>query len=154
MDFKNYHALIETTIAFLGLNPVDTRGAEEGQWTLQSGEFELYIDLWQQDKSSAWMYFESEEPVYIFQVTAPVCFLPNQNLEKLYEELLHNNLNMLFASYTINKSENMLAVKYRRICNGLKQEDIVESIESVGYYAQQTIGALEDRYDIKKIDQE
>ncbi len=151
MDFKTYSELIESTFGFLGLNPVETRGAEEGQWVIYNGDTEIYIDLWEQDKESAWLYFETDEPIFVFQAISPVCHMPDSNHETFYEELLHNNLNMLYTSYTINKEQNVLAVKYRRPAKGLTQEEIIEAIESVGFYSESTFKALEDRYKIEKL---
>lgn len=154
MAYLEHNSLIENTLAYLGLNPTEARSAEDGQWVIFNGGTEIYIDLWEQKEQNGWMYFESDEPVFVFQAISPVCYLPTSNLEAFYEELLQNNLNLLFASYTINKEQNMLAVKYRRVCNGLKQEDIVEAIESVGYYSEITLNAIADRYDIVKIELE
>ncbi|MBL7836767.1 MAG: YbjN domain-containing protein [Bacteroidetes bacterium] len=154
MDFKAYSELIETTFAFLGLNPLETRGAEEGQWVIYNGDTEIYVDLWELDRDNSWLYFESDEPVFAFQVISPVCLMPLENLQQFYEELLHNNLNMLYTSYTINKEQNMLAVRFRRPAKGLTKEEIIEAIESVGYYSESTFKALEDRYLISKIGHE
>lgn len=151
MDFESYSQLLESTFAFLGLNPMETRAAEKGQWIIYNGDTEIYIDLWEVEKENAWLYFESDEPVFAFQVVSPVCLLPENGHEQLYEELLHNNLNMLYASYIINKDQNMLAVKFRRPAKGLTQEEIIESIESIGFYSESTYKALEDRYTIGKI---
>ncbi len=154
MPLSEYNSLIETTLAFLGLNPAEAKSEEDGQWVVFNGDTEIYIDLWEQIENNGWMYFESDEPIFVFQAISPICYLPSGNLEHFYEELLQNNLNLVFASYTINKEQNILAVKFRRICNGLKQEDIVEAIESIGYYSEITLKALSDRYDIKKIETE
>jgi hypothetical protein len=154
MNFESYSELIETTFAFLGLNPTETRGAEKGQWVIYNGDTEIYIDMWELDKDNSWMYFESDEPVFAFQAISPICYLPPDHLETFYEELLHNNLNMLYTSYTINKEQNMLAVKIRRPVKGLTQDEIIEAIESVGYYSESTFRALEDRYPVVKISQE
>lgn len=154
MDFETYNNLVESTLGFLGLNPAEARSEEKGQWLIFNGDTEIYIDLWEQKQQSAWLYFESDQPLYIFQIISPICYLPTIHVEQFYEELLHNNLNMLYGSYTINKEENVLAVKFRRICNGLKQEDIVEAIESIGYYSESTYKALAERYDVAKIEVE
>lgn len=45
----------------------------------------------------------------------------------------------------------MLAVKFRRPAKGLTQEEIIEAIESIGFYSESTYKALEDRYAIGKI---
>ncbi|MEZ4805004.1 MAG: YbjN domain-containing protein [Bacteroidia bacterium] len=152
MNIEKSSELIESTFAFLGLNPLETRGAEQGQWVIYNGDTEIYIDIWEVEKENAWLYYESDEPIFAFQVISPICYLPESGLEHLYEELLHNNLNMLYTSYTINKEQNMLAVKYRRPSKGLTQEEIIESIESVGYYSESTYTALKDRYQISKIE--
>lgn len=151
MDFESNSQLIESTFAFLGLNPTETRASEKGQWIIYNGDTEIYIDLWELEKENAWLYFESDEPVFAFQVVSPVCFLPETGHEQLYEELLHNNLNMFYASYIINKDQNMLALKYRRPAKGLNQEEIIEAIESIGFYSESTFKALQDRYAIEKI---
>lgn len=151
MDFDAGSQLIESTFAFLGLNPMETRGAEPGQWIIYNGDTEIYIDFWEVEKENAWLYFETDEPVYAFQAISPICFLPENGLETLYEELLHNNLNMFYTSFTINREQNMLAVRFRRPAKGLTQEEIIEAIESVGYYSESTFKALEDRYQISKI---
>lgn len=154
MNFESYSELIESTFAFLGLNPLETRGAENGQWVIYNGDTEIYIDLWELDKDNSWLYFETDEPVFAFQTISPVCLMPESNLEQFYEELLHNNLNMLYTSYTINREQNMLAVRYRRPAKGLTQEEIVEAVESVGFYSESTFKALEDRYQIQKLGHE
>jgi hypothetical protein len=152
MNIEKSTELIESTFAFLGLNPLETRGAEQGQWVIYNGDTEIYMDIWEVEKENAWLYYESDEPIFAFQVISPICYLPETGLENLYEELLHNNLNMLYTSYTINKEQNMLAVKYRRPTKGLTQEEIIEAIESVGYYSESTYAALKDRYQISKIE--
>ena len=113
MDFETYNNLIESTLAFLGLNPAEARSSEKGQWVLYNGDTEIYIDMWEQKSQNAWLYFESEEPLFIFQVISPVCYLPTVNTEQFYQELLHNNLNMLYASYTINKEEMHICLRTR-----------------------------------------
>ncbi len=154
MDFENTSQLIESTFAFLGLNPAETRASEKGQWIIYNGDTEIYIDLWEIDQENAWLYFETDEPVYAFQVVSPVCYLPSDSTDQLFEELLHNNLNMFYTSYIINRDQNMLAIKYRRPSKGLTQEEIIEAIESTGYYSESTFKALKDRYSISKIEPE
>jgi hypothetical protein len=154
MNFQTYSELIETALATLGLNPVETRCADEGQWMIFNGETEIYIDLWENEKDNPWLYFESNEPLFMFQIIAPICLMPEDKSEVFYEEILHNNLNMLYGSYTINKEQNMLAVKYRRPVTNISQEEIIDLIECIGYYAESTFDILKERYPIQKIAQE
>jgi hypothetical protein len=146
-----YSPTVETALAHLGLNPAETRGADPGQWQLFNGKTELFIDLWKDRDMNQWLFYEPEGEVYYFQVLSPVCYLPDEKREQLYEELLHNNLNMLYASYTINTTENILAIKYRRPAEGLTSDIVMEAIESVGYYSEFTFSVLSDRYDISPI---
>lgn len=154
-NFDDYKTLIEQSINILGIDPMQSRCSEPGQWLLFNGDTEIYVDLWEQKEMTGWQYFQPEGyTLNIFQVLAPICYLPDDpKLRKqFYEELLENNLNLLFAAFTVNTSENMLAVKFRRICNSLKQEDIIEAIESVGYYAETTKDILEERYGVKRLE--
>lgn len=152
--FDEYFQIIETALAKLGINPVEARCSEKGQWLLFNGETEIYIDLWSQSTDTGWLYFKSDDEVCIFQVISPVCYLPEDKLETLYEELLHNNLNLLNASYTINKDENMLATHFRRVANNLTESDVIETIESIGFYSASTLDLLSERYGVKKIEAE
>lgn len=154
MNFQTYSELIESALATLGLNPVETRCADEGQWMIFNGETEIYIDLWENENDNPWLYFESIEPLFMFQIIAPICLMPDDKSEVFYEEILHNNLNMLYGSYTINKEQNMLAVKYRRPMTNLSKEEIIDLIECIGYYAESTFEILKERYPIQKIAQE
>lgn len=154
MNFQTYSELIESALATLGLNPVETRCADEGQWMIFNGETEIYIDLWENENDNPWLYFESTDPLFMFQIIAPICLMPDDKSEVFYEEILHNNLNMLYGSYTINKEQNMLAVKYRRPMTNLSKEEIIDLIECIGYYAESTFEILKERYPIQKIAQE
>jgi hypothetical protein len=152
-NFEDYSKIVEQSLEILGINPENSRCSEPGQWLIYNGETEIYVDVWEQKEPNGWNYFQPEGyNLHVFQVLAPICELPEASLRtSFYEDLLENNLNLFFASFTINKEENMLAVKFRRICNALKTEDVIEAIESVGYYAESTLGILENRYGVKKI---
>lgn len=151
--FEDYTRIVEQSLEILGINPEESRCSEAGQWLVFNGETEIYIDVWEQKELNGWNYFQPEGyNLHVFQVLAPICQLPTEELRgAFYEDLLENNLNLFFGSFTINKEENMLAVKFRRICNALKNEDVIEAIESVGYYAESTFDILEKRYGVKKI---
>lgn len=152
--FEDYSALIEQSLKTLNLDPENSRCSEPGQWLLYNGDTEIYLDLWEQKELTGWHYFQPEGyNLHIFQVLSPICFLPEDETkhQQFFEDILENNLNLLFASFTINKAENMLVVKFRRICNALKTEDVIEAIESVGYYSESTLSILEQRYGVKKV---
>jgi hypothetical protein len=153
-NFEGYSNLIEEALTTLGVNKENARCSEPGQWLIFNGETEVYVDLWEQKTDSGWNYFQPEGyNLHVFQVLAPICKLPEGDdmLQAFYEDLLQNNLNLLFASYIINKDEQMLAVKFRRICNAIKLEDVIEAIESVGFYAELTRGVLTQKYGVDPI---
>ncbi|MDP2175968.1 MAG: hypothetical protein Q8K70_08675 [Bacteroidota bacterium] len=154
MNLEKYSQLIESSLASLGLNPTDSRCAEEGQWLLFNGETEIYIDLWEEKNDNPWLYFENDEPIFIFQVIAPICHLPAENITSFYESLLHNNLNLINASYTINKEQNILAVKIRKTSKFITQEEIIDLIEAIGYYSEITYDSLAEIYTLEKIAKE
>jgi hypothetical protein len=147
-----YNEIIEQGIRVLGINPEQTRCSEPGQWLIYNGQTEIYIDLWEETSKMGWIYFEPEEPLIVFQVLAPVSFFPDEEyLFKMFEELLENNLNMLFASFTVNSKEKIIAVKFRRIADDLTVQDVVEAIESTGYYAENARSVLSERFGAKSI---
>lgn len=150
---KEYSAIIEEGLKILGVKPEDTRGDEPGQWLVFNGETEIYIDLWEQKEMTNWQYFKPEgHNTFVFQVLSPVCKLPkSEQLKTFYEDILHYNLNMLFASFTINTDEQMLAAKFRRIGSEMRVEDVIEAIESVGYYSEVIGKVLSEKYATPRI---
>jgi hypothetical protein len=152
-NFEDYKKIVEDGLKVLGVDLENAKGEEIGQWLIFNQQTEIYIDLWEQTQTNGWNYFQPEGyNLHIFQVLSPICKMPDtQSLIEFYEDLLQNNLNLLFASYTINKEENILAVKYRRICNELKLEDVVEAIECVGYYSEMTMEVMSQKYGLEKI---
>jgi hypothetical protein len=154
MNFEIFSQMIESSLAALGINPVDSRCAEDGQWLLFNGDTEIYIDLWEEKNDNPWLYFENELPIFIFQVISPICHLPEEPTLHFYESLLHNNLNLINASYTINKEQNILAVKVRKTSKFITQEEIIDLIEAIGYYSEITYETLSEIYSLEKISKE
>jgi len=108
--------------------------------------------VWKPSLNSDWNYTGSEYAVNTFQVIAPITELPEESkLFRFYEELLHMNFHLYQASLIVNKTENMVAVKYRRIEAGLTESEVVEAVESVGYYAGFLAEYFSKNYGVKKI---
>jgi hypothetical protein len=146
--FDAYYQTVEKAIQTLGVNPENARGEEKGQWLLYNGQTEVFVDLWEQQQVNHWNYFQPDGyALIVFQVVAPICYLPqlDKRLE-FYEDLLLNNFNMFYASFTINTEEQMLVSKFRRVANELKMEDVIEAIESTGYYAELCKPILTEKY--------
>jgi len=154
MDLKPHFATVEDAIQTLGIDPETTRCEGQGQWLLNRGEIELYIDIWQPDQHSQWEYFRDEEPSAVFQIAAPICFLPEDPaLYKTFlEEVLYINFHMFYGSFTVNMDEKIAAIRYRRLVEGSNRVEIIEPIEAIGYYAESLLPYLVEKYQAKKIE--
>lgn len=154
MDLKPYFVKVEDAIQTLGIDPEACRCETEGQWIVQRGDIEIYVDIWQPLDHHQWEYFRDEEPAAVFQVVAPVCYLPStlEGKMRFQEEILHINHHMFYGSFTINDEEQMAAIGFKRLVEGINRVEIIEPIESIGYYAENLSQFLTEKYHLKKIE--
>jgi len=154
MDLKAHFKTVEDAIATLGTDPEKTRCEGEGQWLLNRGEIELYIDIWQPEEHSQWEYFKEEEPSPILQIVAPICHLPEDPAlySKFLEEVLYINFHMYYGSFTVNFQERIAAIRCRRLVEGANRVEIIEPLEAIGYYAESLAPYLVEKYAAKKIE--
>lgn len=152
MNFEESVKLVESTLKHLGVNPEEARCEDQGQWLLYRDDREIYIDVWNATEPETTFLFDPhlKDPV-IFQVISPVGFLPDENVTAFMAELLHLNLNLQYAGFTVNEEEKMFAVKFRRTCDGLTADEIAKSIDSTGYYANLSAQIFAAKYDLKLI---
>lgn len=151
MSIVKLYQLIEDSLSHLGLNPEDARCAEDGQWLVYRDKIEIYIDLWQETELNEWMYYPDAANTFTFQVAAPICKFPKQEmLLHFYEDVLQMNYLSQYVSFVINKSEKILSCNYKRITENLTKADVVEAIEAVGYYADLSWKMLNEPYQLKK----
>lgn len=144
--------IIENAIRNIGLNPEETRGEEEGQWQIFRGAICMYIDLWKPKTNSDWNYVSPDNSVLTFQIIAPITDLPEEdNRYKFYEELLHMNFHMYNSSLIVNSRDDVLAVKFKRIAAGLTEGDVMEAIESTGYYAEMLSVYFSKNYQVNNL---
>jgi len=153
MDLKPYSEKVEDALETIGVEPANARCEGEGQWLVHRNTIEIYVDIWQPEEHQQWEYFKDPEPASIFQVVAPVCFLPEDpGLRlKFMEEVLYMNFHMFYGSFTVNFEENMAAIRYRRLLDGINRVEIIEPIESIGFYAESLVPYLSEKYGAKKI---
>jgi len=148
----NYITTIENAIVKMGLKPEETRGEEEGQWQVFRGAICIFVDIWRPVTNSDWNYTGIDNPVNTFQVIVPITTLPEEDkLFKFYEELLHMNFHLYQASFMVNRNDNVLALKYKRIAEGLTESDVVEAVESTGYYAEMLSEYYKKNYGVNKL---
>jgi len=152
MNLEQGIDLIENALTKRELNPAEARTGEKGEWMLFMDGLEVYIDVWDEPGPTVWN-FNTENPPPVFQVIAVVSFLPEKNKQEFYEELLHLNFNLFDASFCVNSEENLLVVKHKSLSFGLTEDFVGFAIDSVGYYAHLTYKALQEKYDLKKIEE-
>jgi hypothetical protein len=149
---KIYHT-VEDAINTLGIDVESARCEGEGQWIIGRGEdTEVFIDVWQPHEHTQWEYFKEDKPIPVFQVLAPVTHLPSDEkaLDTFLKEVLYVNHNMFYGSFTVNLEENMCAIRFRRITDGLNRVEMIEPIEAVGFYAENLRRYLSEKYGVKK----
>jgi hypothetical protein len=149
---EQYIEIIESAIVKMGLKPEETRGEDQGQWQVFRGANCIFIELWRPGHNSDWNYTGTEGAVNTFMVIAPITTLPEEDkIFKFYEELLHMNFHLYMASLIVNKRDNVLALKFRRITAGLTEAEVVEAVESTGYYAEMLSEYFSKNYGVKKL---
>jgi len=117
--------IIEESIAQLGMEPEKTRGEAPGTWLLQKGEAKIHIELLTTDGKSA----------NLLQIWAPLIPWPSSNQEKLAEELLKKNHQLIDAGYSLYK--NTVHLRISRETAGLDVIEAIQMIAKIGGYAEQ-----------------
>ncbi len=148
---ERYYQIVEQALQVIGIDPANARNAESGQWSLFRDEIEIFVDVWGSGKEPQWNYYFQEEDMPVLQVIAPITTLPVFDLEEFYEEILDLNRHLFYASFVVNKQENMLAVKYRWVGLEMDIDDVVQAVESVGYYAEFFQTRLIQKYKLKPV---
>jgi len=84
----------------------------------------------------------------------PVGFMPENpaQLTQFMEELLYINHHMFYGSFTVNMQEKVAAIGYKRLLEGANRVEMIEPIESIGYYAENLSNFLSEKYGLKKIE--
>lgn len=154
MDLQSFYNIAEDAIKTLGVDPETTRCEDAGQWILEREDVELYIDIWQPLEHNQWEYFKEDEPTPIFQVVAPVCYIPQDREARIafMEEVLYINHHMFYGSFTLNMEEGMAAIRFKRLLDGINRVEMIEPIESIGFYAENLSKFLSEKYKLKKVE--
>jgi hypothetical protein len=142
---------VELALQQLGVNPEEVRCSEAGQWLVFREEFEIYLDVWEQQELTPWNYFKPEGALSVFQASVPVFYMPDNRREELLEELLAVNMNLFYGAFTYNPNEQVVLLKYKRLSENLQVSDVVETIEALGYYAEMTFKVLSEEFGLKAV---
>ncbi|MEN9511747.1 MAG: hypothetical protein RLZZ370_1566 [Bacteroidota bacterium] len=142
---------VEQALEQLGVNPEEVRCSEPGQWLVFRDDFEIYLDVWDQQELTPWNYFKPEGELSVFQVSVPVFYMPEKRKEELLEELLAVNMNLFYGAFTYNPNEQVVLLKYKRLAEHLQVADVVETVEALGYYAEMTFKVLSEEFGLRAI---
>jgi hypothetical protein len=136
MDLTAFYDIIEKSITELGVNPVDCRGENPGQWNLKKGDTTVWVDLW---------YIEKEDRPY-FQTMAPIFAVPSdpETKNKVLEELLTINDSLFGVAFSI--FNDFIYLKVVREASGMDNNEAIAMILRIGNYAELHRKELSEKY--------
>lgn len=136
-NLDSYYKTVEECVASFGVDPVKSRGERAGQWNLQRGSANVWIDIF---------YVEQAQQAY-FQVMAPVVPMPTTDVEKFYEELLETNFTLYGVAFA--KYQGAIYIKVVREAKGLDVAEAQAMVGRVGVYADHYDDELIKKYNIQ-----
>ncbi len=122
-NLSTYHAIIEAALQALNISPATARGQQPGQWNLQHGSAQVWIDCW---------HIERQGRAY-YQVMSPVMELPGENQAHLMEELLHLNDKLFGVAFSLYKG--LVWMKSIRECQGMDADEAQNILARIATYA-------------------
>lgn len=131
---QKYYRTVEKAIEKIGLDPLNFRGSQDGEWTLHRGEHSIWIDVW---------YDDNEQVAYL-QVVAPVMEIPQESQTVLFRELLQINLQLCGVAFAVHGEKVVL--KGTRVAEGLDVEEARAMILLVSKYISNFSPLLLQRY--------
>ena len=136
MDLTAFYDIVEKSISELGVNPVDCRGENAGQWNLKKGDTTVWVDLW---------YIEKEDRPY-FQTMAPIFAVPSDSETKnrVLEELLTINDSLFGVAFSI--FNDFVYLKVVREASGMDTNEATAMILRIGNYAELHRKELSEKY--------
>ena len=121
---QDYYNLVDAAITELGLSPEETKGDQPGQWNLKKGQFDIMVDVWEQEKQ------------FLFQVVSPLCTMPEENKEAFMLHLLQKNYGLSSLAYAI--MDDSVFLKHTTEMGSLTKENIVMLLTKTAFYAEQS----------------
>ena len=152
MQVSEAIAIFEDALRHFKLTPEQTRCENVGEYIVGSENAELYVDIWEPESASQWQYFDREQTAGIFQIVAPVCYYPAEEMRlTFFEELAHLNFHLFYGKFIANAEQQVVSIQYKRVINGLNDSEVVEPMEALRYYTENLKEYLEEKYKVKKL---
>ena len=133
-NIEHYYEMVENIIKKLGVDPLNCRGEQPGQWNLTKGSSNVWVDVWK---------LKEEDYGYI-QIMAPICEFPAENQTEFMREALEINHTLYGVGFT--KHKNWLYIKGIRELDGLDENEAYAMFNRVGNYADEYDDYFKDSY--------
>lgn len=115
---------VDDAVAALGLSAEEVRGEQPGQWNLKKGQFDIMVDVWEQEKQ------------YLFQIVCPLCGLPPEGRESFLLNLLQKNYGLSAMTYAV--MDDVVFLKYTTEATALNSEQVVSLLTKAAFYAEKS----------------
>lgn len=121
MSFESIIEKVENVITKLGVDPVQARTENKGQWNISKDQsIQLMIDVWE------------ENGYHFFQALTYVCPVGDDSRPDFFKFLLQENHGLCETAFTI-LDENVF-LKYTTEADEISEETIYKGIRRVAYY--------------------
>jgi hypothetical protein len=140
MEIERYYALIENAILELGINPVECKGENAGQWNLKKGIATIWVDVFN-------IINEGLEYPHL-QICSPIFKIPENEQTKsmLYEEMLKINDLLSGVAFTIFK--DWIYIKVTKEAVGLEKNEALTLILKVSNFSDRYKKELSEKFSI------
>jgi hypothetical protein len=125
---------IERILSMIDVNPTEARAhsIDGFRWVFQWGSAGVEVNVVERGKHG------------YFQVSSPLVYLPQDNLEQLYRRLLEYNWEMTNVAFAVHG--DVVYVVSERPLNGMDTEEARYIITQVAYYADDLDNKLADEF--------
>jgi len=145
---------IEAALLTLGITPEQARNEEEGQWTVYRETLEIYLDAWNLGtEQQALFYFQADDQP-VFQVISPFCQVPADRYEEFLEQVMDVDIALYKVSLGIRQDGGVVCVKYRNVATLLTQDEVLEALDSVAYYAELFSKVFSEKYGVTLLERQ
>ena len=125
-NLTKHFETVEKGIEMLKINPLDARGAKEGQWDFDRGSAKVAVGVISTDRFPNG-YF------YCSSIIMDASKVAEERKPELYQTLLEINATLVNMRFAFNK--NVIFLISNRDANGLDPEEVAITVNELSYYA-------------------